>query len=194
MPLTYDEILTTANAGELLARNAKFLAKIDEPTRQLMIDNIVLDLYGQRLDDENGFAKSPARVYEAAKLIFARLPGKTFTYDATSAWDEFGSPWGCDMAEPETWLVCYARRTLENDECCIGGPITDGLVADACDLVRTLMELGLAPEAVQDNLDFLTYGRYVLENSVRDDFGWVRIEPDADQLEVERDETEQETA
>lgn len=159
--MNYAEILAAVNTPDTNGYSFD-LAMVESPNHAkvpLLHDNIALDMLGQRADDAS-FPKLTTRdiktMYDAAKVMFARHPGANFMFDAMSAWSAFGSPWGFNCETPEEWVLVWARRYAETDECAINGTELKTISA-LSDTYLRLEGAGVPTEFLDDNLFTLCY-------------------------------------
>lgn len=103
--------------------NEQYFAYTSAEYKAKFIDNIMLDWYGFSLGDGSACYTRVdlKKLYEAAKIMFARYPGQTLSFDLDSEAGGFGSPWSYTCHSAEEWVLVYARRLAETDEACITG-------------------------------------------------------------------------
>lgn len=130
--LTYEAIVAAINADHrktnpdwvsIEHNNAEYLSRMNPEHRAKFCDNIMLDWFGFSLGDGSAcYTRADLKkLYEAAKIMFARHPGQTFCFDLDSEVSGWGSPWSYSCESPEEWVLVYARRLAETDEACIAG-------------------------------------------------------------------------
>lgn len=167
--MIYEQIVKAVNEfePEALRKNDAFFVNKGEQ-RQAFEDNIRLDYMTLLIDRDanmNITAASAKRVYAAAKTIFGLHPDHAMTYDASSAWDTFGSPWARQCDSPEEWVCCYLRRLADPHECYVEDEdVTPELVNDVLGCIAILKELGVAE--TQPYLLMLCHNNALLEEQV----------------------------
>ena len=208
--MTYDEIKTQAfnffkNKGEdkgaadivsmIELGNESFFNQFDAEKKAHFIDNLILDYfcYGVVEGIWAYDLSDTAKVYEAAKIIFARHPEKSFTRDAESAYSIFGSPWACECKTPEDWAIEFAALGMQNDEASISGPITKELIDQAVELVQGLIHLDISRDKIEQGLSSLSWGRYPLRNAVAVKFGFEEYKPTPEEIADEAEWLEETT-
>jgi hypothetical protein len=126
------------------------------------IDNLALCFFGYQVDAETEDTTEDAttddirKVYQAAKVMFAKHPGKTFEFDLESAYAGIGSPWCHQCETPEEWVISWSRRYLETDEGTIDHA-DENMLYLVLDLMRDLHWVGVSQEVVRENLAYICY-------------------------------------
>lgn len=161
MSITYEQIIAETQSKIEAPGNEVFYADLERYNGSDAVrsfkDNYALELFSVEPEQDGSVlpGERAGPVYEAAKVMFARHPGKPLTFDVSSVYSEFGSPWSAICLSPEEWALHYARRQLETDECCIDHGLADP--QDAVELIRKLIEIGVPEAFIKENLDTLLY-------------------------------------
>lgn len=168
--LTYESLIEAVNAYRrkvipewvsIEHNEAEYLSRKTPAEAQKFCDNIQLDWFGFSLGDGSACYTLPdlKRLYEAAKIMFARHPGQSLYFDLDSEAGGFGSPWGHTCDSPEEWVLVYARRAAETGEAEITGWSKEKAQA-VIEVISNLAEIGV-PTAflhAEENLMTACYG------------------------------------
>ena len=171
---TYAKILEIAIAYNknqpIEHENESFFASVDPQDVQHYKDNVALDYFGFATEQSSGESTFGVaeiqKVYEAAKIMFAQHPDKTFVFDFEGAYGQFGSPWSCECENPEQWVIAQARRLLEDDEAEIN-PSIENKYQQVFELCQELMSVGVPLQDIKDNLSLMCYGHDELAEKVK---------------------------
>lgn len=141
--------------------NEQYFAYTSPQYKAKFCDNLMLDWFGFSLGDGSACytLADLKKLYEAAKIMFARHPGQTLSFDLDSEAGGFGSPWGYTCDSPEEWVLVYARRAAETGEAEITGWSKEKAQA-VIEVISDLAEIGV-PTAflhAEENLMTACYG------------------------------------
>lgn len=164
--ITYESIVTAINAYKrtqnpdwvsIEHNEAEYLSRKTPAEAQKFCDNIFLDWFGFSLGDGSACytLADLKKLYEAAKIVFARYPGQTLSFDLDSEAGGFGSPWGYTCDSPEEWVLVYARRLAETDEACIEG-WSRAKAAVVIEVIEDLEEIGVPVEFLNKEENLMT--------------------------------------
>lgn len=164
--ITYESIIAAVNADRrktnpdwvsIEHNNAEYLSRMTPEYRAKFCDNIILDWFGFSLGDGTACYSLAdlKKLYEAAKIMFARHPGQTLYFDLDSDASGWGSPWGHTCHSPEEWVLVYARRLAETDEACIEG-WSRAKAAVVIEVIEDLEEIGVPVEFLNKEENLMT--------------------------------------